>query len=265
MLDPFGVGFAVGEVAGDLFVVHDEAAGGVDAEDLAGAEASFFDDAAFVVVDAAHFAGADDKTVVEDHVACRAQAVPIQNRAYDAPVGVGDGGGAVPRFHERAVVLVEGAAFRANLLFGQPFPRFGDHHHQGVAHVASAAHEQFQRVVQFGTVAAVHADDGIEIFDVVAPVGVGQIVGARHHPVDIAFQRVDLAVVADQAEGLGTFPGGEGVGAVALVEDRNRRLVVGIVQIRIEMFQFLRQHQSFVDDGAAAQAGNVKTLHAFGP
>ena len=36
-----------------------------------------------------------------------------------------------------------------------------------------------------------------------------------------------------------------------------------IAQIGIEMGQFLGQHQSLVDNGAAAEAGNVETLDTF--
>jgi hypothetical protein len=39
------------------------------------------------------------------------------------------------------------------------------------------------------------------------------------HPVEIALQRVDLAVMGDDAKWLGQMPGGEGVGGIALVID----------------------------------------------
>ena len=55
------------------------------------------------------------------------------------------------------------------------------------------------------------------------PYLVGQAGFARAHPGAVAEQRVDLAVVGQQAEGLGELPGREGVGRIALVIDRQRR------------------------------------------
>ena len=52
---------------------------------------------------------------------------------------------------------------------------------------------------------------------------VGQPGFARLHPGAVAEQRVDLAVVGQQAERLGQLPGREGVGRVALVVDGERR------------------------------------------
>src|ERR671927_67546 len=43
------------------------------------------------------------------------------------------------------------------------------------------------------------------------------------HPVDVAAQRVDLAVMGEDAEGLRERPGREGVGRVALVVDGEAR------------------------------------------
>ena len=47
---------------------------------------------------------------------------------------------------------------------------------------------------------------------------------ARLHPVDVAAQRVDLAVVRDVAVRVGERPGREGVRAEPLVHQRERRL-----------------------------------------
>ncbi len=57
---------------------------------------------------------------------------------------------------------------------------------------------------------------------------------ARVHPVDVSGQGVDLAVVTDQAEGLGALPGRSGVGGEALVEDAERDLQLRIGEVGIE-------------------------------
>jgi hypothetical protein len=70
------------------------------------------------------------------------------------------------------------------------------------------------------------------------------------HPGTIAEQRVDLAVVRKQSEGLGKLPGGEGVGRVALVIDGQRGLVVRIAQVEEERGQLVRREHALVDQRA---------------
>mgnify|MGYP003694241517 CR=1 FL=1 len=80
-------------------------------------------------------------------------------------------------------------------------------------------------------VAAALADDRQDLLQVVAEhVGLEQAF-ARAHPVDVAAQRVDLAVVRDVAIRMRQRPRRERVGAEALVHERERRLDVGIGQI----------------------------------
>ena len=56
---------------------------------------------------------------------------------------------------------------------------------------------------------------------------------ARAHPVDIASQGVDLAVVADHAHGLGAAPAGEGVGTEAGVDQGHVSLEVILLQVLV--------------------------------
>ena len=93
-----------------------------------------------------------------------------------------------------------------------------------------AGGEQFQGVVEAGRIAAGLVDDRQELRDVVAEQVGAKAALARAHPVEVAAQGVDLAVVGQVAEGLGQLPGGEGVGAVALVHDGQRALEAGVVQ-----------------------------------
>ena len=85
-------------------------------------------------------------------------------------------------------------------------PRLGDEHQHGMVELAAGRSEQLQRVVETSRVAARLVDDRQELLDVVA-----QQVGlkpplARAHPVHVAAQGVDLAVVGQVAEGLGQLP-----------------------------------------------------------
>ena len=79
------------------------------------------------------------------------------------------------------------------------------------------------------------------------------------HPVDVAAQRVDLAVVGDVAVGMRERPGREGVGAEALVHERQRRLHVRVGQIGERRLDLLRRQHALVDQGARRQAGDVET------
>jgi hypothetical protein len=79
----------------------------------------------------AHLGAHDDEVVVGDQVARRAQAVAVQRGADLAAVGEGDRGRAVPRLHQRGVVLVEGAALLVHQLVAGPGLR--DQHHHRVA------------------------------------------------------------------------------------------------------------------------------------
>ena len=57
---------------------------------------------------------------------------------------------------------------------------------------------------------------------------------AGPHPVDVAGDRVDLAVVGEQAQRLGELPAREGVGREARVDDRERALQLGVAQVGVE-------------------------------
>ncbi len=81
---------------------------------------------------------------------------------------------------------------------------------------------------------------------------------ARVHPVDVAAQRVDLAVVRDVAVGVRAPPGGEGVGGEARVHHRDRGDDGGILKVEEEAAQLPRVEHSLVDDGLVAEAGDVE-------
>ena len=81
---------------------------------------------------------------------------------------------------------------------------------------------------------------------------------ARVHPVHVAAQRVDLAVVRDQPVGMRALPAREGVGREARVHQRQRRLDAVVAQVGIELRQLVAVEHPLVDDGARRQAGDVE-------
>ena len=83
---------------------------------------------------------------------------------------------------------------------------------------------------------------------------------ARDHPVHVAAQRVDLAVVRDEAVGMGAVPGRERVGGEALVHQGQRRDERRVGQIVVEAGHLIGQQQALVDDRARRQARDVEAL-----
>ena len=84
-----------------------------------------------------------------------------------------------------------------------PAVGLGDHHHRRVRQRAPAEHEQLEHVVERRRVGVARFDDGEDLLQVSAEELAVQLGLARAHPVDVAHQRVDLAVVADHAVGVG--------------------------------------------------------------
>ncbi len=81
---------------------------------------------------------------------------------------------------------------------------------------------------------------------------------ARVHPVDVAAQGVDFAVVRDVAERVRQLPGGKRVGGEALVHQAERADHFRIAQLGIKAGDLRREQQSFIYDGAGGQRGHVE-------
>ena len=67
---------------------------------------------------------------------------------------------------------------------------------------------------------------------------------AGPHGVDIAAERVDLAVVAEHALGVGPLPAGEGVGAEARVHHRYLGPQLTLPQVAVVVEQLERREQT---------------------
>ena len=129
----------------------------VDEEHLARVQAPLQHDVLGRDVEHPDLRGHDDEVVVRDAVARRPQAVAIEHGADDRAVGEGDRRGAVPRLHERRVVLVERPPLRIERRIAAP--RLGDHHQHGVRQRAARHDEELEHVVEGRRVGAALADD----------------------------------------------------------------------------------------------------------
>ncbi len=173
-------------------------------------------------VEHADFRRHDDQVVLGDVVARRTQAVAIEHRADHRAVGERDRRRAVPRLHQRRVVLVERLQLLRHRLV--VLPRLGDHHQDRVRQRSPGHDEELEHVVEGRRVAAAFADDRQDLLQVVAEQARLEQPFARAHPVDVAGERVDLAVVRDEAVRMRERPRRERVGAEPLVHERQRRL-----------------------------------------
>ena len=166
--------------------------------------------------------GEHDLAVAGLDPAARAQAVAVQRRPDQVAVGEGDDGGPVPRLHEARVVLVEAAHLGAHEVLAA-LVGLGDHHHQRVRERAPRELQQLDHVVEGGRVRVARLDDRRELLEVVAEQLRLQRGLARAHPVAVAHERVDLAVVGDEPVRVRERPARERVGGEARVDERQRR------------------------------------------
>jgi len=129
---------------------------------------------------------------------------------------------------------------------------------------AARHHEQFEHVVEGCRVAAPLPDDRQQFAQVVAEHRRLQQALAGLHPVDVAAQGVYLAVVRDEAVGMRERPGGKSVRAEPLVHERERRLHVGVAQIREGRLNLRGGEHALVDERARRQARDVEPLSLRG-
>ena len=191
------VGMALGQRRLELLVGNEPAFLEIDQQHLARLQPPLGDDLFFRNRQHADFRRHDDAVVAGDDVARRPQAVAVERGADLPAVGEGDRRRAVPRLHQRGVVFVEGAALLVHQRIARP--RFGNHHHHRMRERIAAHGEEFERVVEAGGVGLAFVGDRPQLGDVVAEFRRRHRRLPRRHPVVVAAQRVDLAVVGDHA------------------------------------------------------------------
>ena len=245
-----------GKLGLDLLVGDDAALLEVDEQHLAGLEPPFLHDALLGEGQHAGLRGHHDEAFVGHEIAGRAQAVAVERGADLAAVGEGHGGRAVPRLHEAGVIFVEGAALGIHQRIAGPGLR--DQHHGGMGEAVAALHQEFERVVEAGGVGLAFIGDRPEPRDVLAEQRRGDARLARRHPVQVAAQRVDLAVMGDHAVGVRELPRREGVGREALMHERERRSEFRVMQVEIIGAELIGEEHALVDQRAAGERHGVE-------
>ena len=130
LLEPPRVGLRARQFALDLLVRHDPSARGIDEEDAARVQALLDQHVLGRDVEDADFRRHNHEVVLRYAVARRPQAVAIEHGADHRPVGERDRRRAVPRLHQRRVVLVKRPELGAHALV--PRPGLRDHHQDRV-------------------------------------------------------------------------------------------------------------------------------------
>ncbi len=254
-LEPFLVRMALGERGLELFVRDQAALFEVDQQHLARLQSPLGDDVLLRDRQHAHLGSHDDAVVAGHEVARRTKAVAVERRADLAAVGEGERRGSVPRLHQRGVVFVERAALLVHHRIARP--RFGHHHHHGVRERVAALHQEFERVVEAGGVGLALVGDRPQLADVVAIELRRHRRLPRRHPVVVAAQRVDLAVVRDHPVRMRQRPGRERVGREPLVHQRQRAFEIRLVQVAVVGAELVGEEHALVDDGAARHRHRV--------
>ncbi len=256
VVEPLAIGMLAGERRLHLLVGDDAALFHVDQQHLAGLQPPFLDDLVLGDRQNAGLRRHDDAVVAGDDVARRAQTVAVERGAYLAPIGEGDRRRSVPRFHQRRMIFVEGLALRRHELVAGP--GLGDQHHDGMRERITAAHEEFERIVETGRVRLTFIGDRPELGNVVAEERRGNGSLPCGHPVDVAAQRIDLAVMRNHAIGMRELPGREGVGREALVHECDGRLEALVGEVLVIGTHLIGEEHALVDDGGGRQRHDIE-------
>ena len=206
----------------------------------------------------ADFRGHDAAVVVGNVVTARPQPVAVEHGADIGAVRESDRGRPVPGFHQAGLVLVEGALGRVHPAV--LLPGFGNHHQYRFLQLAAGHQQELQHVVEGPGVGTVGLHDRKELGQIVAEQRRAQHALAGVHRVDVAEQRVDLAVVAHEAVGLRAVPRREGVGAEAGMHHGQVGLEIRLAQVREKRRHLVGREHALVDDDLGRQRTDVEQL-----
>ena len=154
--------------------------------------------------------------------AARAQAVAVEHRAGQLAVAERDRRRAVPRLHQQRVEVGRSRA-RPRQISSRPCCASGTISLSACGTERPATHQQLEHRVDRGRVRRLRIDGRQHGGELVAEQVGGELTLARPHPVAVAGERVDLAVVGDQPVRVGQRPARERVGREARVQQRERR------------------------------------------
>ncbi len=261
VLDPVAEIRVVGQRVHDLALIVEAAFAEIDRDHLAGAKAALAADAVLRQLHHAGLGARHQQPVIGDRIAHRAQAIAVGECDHPVAGKAADRGRSVPRLHHRVAIGEQVLVLLRH--GGAAVPHVG--HQQALHHRQRPllrGHD-LEHVVERGGIGTARLDHRLQLRDALAIDRRIHPRLVRLHPVDVAFQRVDLAIVGDHAERLRQVPGREGVGRIALVIDREVGDEALVQQVGIERGQLLGEEHALVDDRAAGERADVELADAF--
>ena len=256
--DPLPIRLFGRQRALQFIVVDDASLLQIDQQHLARLQPPLLDDFVFGNVEHAHFRRHHDVIVIGNDIARRPQAVAIECRADLATVGKRHRGRPVPRLHQRRVILVECATVLVHHRI--TCPRFRNHHHHRVGKRITAHRQQLERIVERCGVRLTFVDQRPELGEIVAEDFRCDRSFAGADPVEVAAERIDFAVVANEAERMREVPGGKRVRRKALVHHGQRRHHRFIVQVEVVLADLVCEQHALVDDRARRKRRHIEFL-----
>ena len=260
-LRPAAVGFTACGVVLEFRIEYQTALFKVAVDHLAGFEPALADDFGGFEVKHSGFGGEHENAVFRQGVTGGAESVAVEDCAGIHTVGERDGGGAVPRFHQGGVIIEKSADVASEMIVLSPCLR--DQHQHGVRQAASGGDEELEHIVETCRVALPRVNQREKLLHIIAEFFAFEERFPAAELVEIPAQGIDFAVVRKIAERMRKLPCGEGVGAVTLVNQRERAFKVRIVEIWIESVDLGRKEESLVYDAPAGTARNIAVRQAF--
>ena len=141
---------------------------------------------------------------------------------------------------------------------GVLIPGRGDQHGERVRGRSAGRDEQLEGGIERRRVRPALVDQREQLAQVVAEQRRAQERLARVHPLPVAADRVDLAVVGEVLERLREVPAAERVRREARVHERHRALELGLAQVGEVARQLRRREQALVDERRVRERGDAE-------
>ena len=198
--------------------------------------------------------GDDQPLIVGQGAAQGAQTVAVQRGTHRVPVGIEDGRRAVPGLHHGGVIAVQIPPGRKVL---KPLPGLRQQDHPRQRQREAVHVQKLDGVVQHLAVAAAIQNDGQHPSHFVAQNIRMHGFFPGLHPVMVAPDGVDFAIVQQHPLRMGLAPGREGVGGKAGMHQGHLRGIAHVLEIVVEGAQLADQHHALVHDGFAGQGADI--------
>ena len=118
--------------------------------------------------------------------------------------------------------------------------------------------QEFQHLIETRRVRVAFQHDRKKLLQVLAEQARFAQRFARTHPVDVAAQGIDFAVVGDKTERVRERPGRKGIGRETLMDQRQRAVHTFVTQVREDFVDLVSVQHALVDKSAVRQAGHIK-------